>query len=80
MKKDLFTVHTVRIESSIDKVLLKAFSTIGIVAIIASYFEVSTLVKLFTTDLAFHIGIPGPFGYSGTLRVLLLLTFMFLSN
>jgi len=74
MKKDLFTVHTVRIESSIDKVLLKAFSTIGILAIIASYFEVSTLVKFFTADQAFHIGIPGPFG------VLVLLSFMFLSN
>jgi len=72
MKKDLFTVHTVRIENSIDKVLLKAFSTIGILTIIASYFEVSTLVKLFTADQAFHI--PGPFG------VLVLLLFMFLSN
>jgi len=60
MKKDLFTVHTVRIESSIDKVLLKAFSTIGIPAIIARYFEVSTLIKLFTADLTIHI--PGPFG------------------
>jgi hypothetical protein len=43
-----------RIENSINKIFLKAFPTIGILAVITNDFAVVRFIKLFTAYLAIH--------------------------